>query len=141
MGDVVFHWSCGKKKRVSWVLRREVCTWVCFATCTQNKNEGNTYSGQVDVIPWKHTSENRKGCKTATQPHACQLRQTAGGAVPLLRPEPACNGNALPSTVYPTLSPTPFQTHSSFNKQELDIMLEKVWRIFVCVYRRQKMLD
>lgn len=41
------------------------------------------YTGQVDVIPWKHTSENGKGCKTATQPHACQLRQTAGGAVPL----------------------------------------------------------
>lgn len=58
-----------KRERVSWVLRREVCTWFCFATCTRNRNEGNTKSGKTDVIPReKHTSENG-GKGAASQPH------------------------------------------------------------------------
>lgn len=73
-----------KKERVSWVLRREVCTWFCFATCTHNRDEGNTNSGRMDIIPRKYMSENRKGCTSATQPHTGQLKQTAGGAVPQL---------------------------------------------------------
>ena len=40
---------------------------VCFATCTHNRNEGNTKSGRMDVIPRKHMSENRKGCRATEQ--------------------------------------------------------------------------
>lgn len=85
-----------RKERVSWVLRREVCTWFGFATCTQTTNEGNTKSGEkMVVIPRKRMSENRGGCKPATQPHTGQFRRTAGGAVlrPTLGERLVCNCN------------------------------------------------
>lgn len=92
-----------RKERVSWVLRREVCTWFCFATsCTHTGNEGNTKSGRMDVIPRKHMSVNRKGCK---QPHTGQLRQTAGGAVAADDSGIKCNLLYLTPDLLPSHSP------------------------------------
>lgn len=47
------------KQRVSWVLRREVCSWFCLATCTQDRNEGRWTSFQGDTT----------GCNPAAQAH------------------------------------------------------------------------
>lgn len=71
-----------EKKRVSWVLRREVCTWFCFATCTHNRNEGKHRVGGR----WTSFQENtclknrKKAASQPWQPHTGQLKQTAGGA-------------------------------------------------------------
>lgn len=55
-----------RKERVSWVLRREVCTWFGFATCTQTTNEGNTNSEEKIVIIPRNTFQTG-GCKTTAQ--------------------------------------------------------------------------
>lgn len=66
-GMMLYSTGAVEKKRVSWVLRREVCTWFCFATCTHNRNEGKHRVGGR----WTSFQENtclkkqKKGCKPA----------------------------------------------------------------------------
>lgn len=60
-----------RKDRVSWVLRWEVCTWFCFATCTHDRNEGNTKSEKMDFIPRKHVWKQERlqvGHRTTHRP-------------------------------------------------------------------------
>lgn len=68
-----------KKKRVSWVLRREVCTWFCLATCTHNRNEGKK---KEDGRHSKETClKTEKSCKArATQPHTGHLKTDSRGS-------------------------------------------------------------
>lgn len=66
---------------------------------TQSQRRWTSFQG--------NTCENRKGCKSATEPHTGQLKQTAGGAVPWPRLEYrlVCNGNVFYLT--PDLLPQP----------------------------------
>lgn len=62
-----------------------------------------------DGLHSKETSEIRKDCKPAIQPHTGQFKQTAGGARPRQRLEYrlVCKGNLLPLTPDPELPPSP----------------------------------
>lgn len=68
--------SSGAANRVSWVLRREVCPWFYLATCTPNRNEGNTISGQTAVIPRRHNRrQTSHTSRSRQQGQLCQPRR------------------------------------------------------------------
>lgn len=75
-----------KKDRVSWVLRREVCTWFVLQhalirgmRATQSQGRWTSFRGNACLKTEKAASQPHK--------HTGQLKQTAGGAVPRPRLE------------------------------------------------------
>lgn len=97
-------YSAGAANRVSWVLRREVCSWLYLATCTPNRNEGNTSSGQMDIIPRRH---NRwQTSRTSTQ--ASRSRQQGALCQSCAGLNTGCNDrcSSLGLDSYTTPSPT-----------------------------------